>query len=51
MNRTEAKELLPVIEAFANGDDVQYLRLSRKNAPQATFSSIVRVEFVEEKSA
>jgi hypothetical protein len=114
MNRTEAKELLPVITAFANGEDVQWrdymngkqdnwistdspifnpglkwriapkpktcerwgfaifrldgstlaavfpdtlenaeaaVRIYRKAYPDATFSSIVRVEFVEEKTA
>lgn len=44
MDRARAKELLPVIEAFANGEDVQ---VQRGDRTWSTFGEIGEPEFLD----
>lgn len=44
MNRSEAKKLLPIITAFADGEDVQFFTASRKRwmeSPNPNFTTCV----------
>jgi len=43
MNRERAQELLPIIQAFADGKQIQY-----RNRPEAEFSDISKPSFVDD---